>query len=113
MKNRSLETNHLHCDYLGSGLSPIQANEEKQKVAPMTQDALSIMEKLELDLAHTILVGHSMGAMVACDMASKKNNKFAGLVLLGPVHPTPGAAQVFAKRIQIVEECMSVAALPD
>lgn len=68
----------------------------------MAKDVLSIMHKLELNPAQTILVGHSMGGMVACELASK--NKFAGVVLLGPVHPSPGAAEVFAKRIQAVEE---------
>ena len=81
------------CDVPGSGLSPKHGNDE-QSVPSMAKDAISILHKLGVDPRKTILIGHSMGGMVACELASK--NAFAGVVLLGPVHPSPGAAQVFA-----------------
>lgn len=43
-----------------------------------------------------------MGGMIACELASEFH--FAGIALLGPVHPVPGLADVFAARIKRVQE---------
>ncbi|ORY62456.1 3-oxoadipate enol-lactone hydrolase-like protein [Pseudomassariella vexata] len=87
-------------DTHGSGLSSFSG--KGQDVKSMTQDALSLMEQLHLVPERTVLVGHSMGGMVACELASRKS--MAGLVLLGPVHPNPGVAGIFSKRIEVVKQ---------
>jgi pimeloyl-ACP methyl ester carboxylesterase len=86
---------------VGSGLS-VLSNDEEQNVKSMAEDALGLMKELKLRPESTILVGHSMGGSVVCELASK--HTYAGLVLLGPVHPNPGAADIFAKRIDIVSK---------
>ena len=68
----------------------------------MAEDALSLMAVSYIAPERTIVVGHSMGGMVACTLASQ--HPFAGVVLLGPVHPTPQVASIFAKRIETVEQ---------
>ncbi|KAH8682640.1 alpha/beta hydrolase [Xylariales sp. PMI_506] len=88
-------------DTYGSGHSVLSDNAE-QSVGSMSDDVLGLMSKLGLTAKQTILIGHSMGGMVACQAATQ--HPFAGLVLLGPVHPSPAAAEVFSKRIQIVHE---------
>ena len=60
------------------------------------------MDTLGLKNSQTIVIGHSMGGMVACELASR--NCYAGVVLLGPVHPNPEGAEVFASRIAAVKE---------
>lgn len=44
-----------------------------------------------------------MGSMIACELA--RNVRAAGVVLIGPVHPTTALANVFNARIKVVEEC--------
>ncbi|KAH8886555.1 alpha/beta-hydrolase [Thozetella sp. PMI_491] len=88
-------------DTYGSGLSVLSGDPE-QSVESMAQDTLSLMENLGLTAERTFIIGHSMGGMVACQLASK--HRFAGVVLLGPVHPNPAAAGIFAKRIDVVNQ---------
>lgn len=49
-----------------------------------------------------IAVGHSMGGMVVCDLASRR--ELAGAILIGAVNPNPQAAEIFAKRINTVRQ---------
>ncbi|MBE3045131.1 alpha/beta fold hydrolase [Candidatus Bathyarchaeota archaeon] len=88
---------HRHY-YLGSGQSKFKGGE--QNVQSMAADVEALMQKLGLDSSRTILVGHSMGGMVACEVASRR--ELLGVVLLGPVHPAPGMGAVFAQRIENV-----------
>lgn len=59
-----------------------------------------VLEKLKIHTAKTILVGHSMGAILAAELPIEA----LGTVLIGPVHPTPALAEVFNKRIEAVEK---------
>jgi pimeloyl-ACP methyl ester carboxylesterase len=74
-----------------------------QSVKTIAEDVVTLMSQLCLDATKTVLVGHSMGGMVACELASVQ--RYAGMVLLGPIHPAPGLADVFAARIKKVQEC--------
>ena len=50
-----------------------------------------------------------MGGIVASYMATQDMKRvITGVVLLGPVHPNPGTAEVFRKRIETVRERMIV-----
>lgn len=71
----------------------------------MADDASSLMTTFGTTPGRTIVVGHSMGGMVACQLASL--HSFAGAVLIGPVHPSSGVASVFSKRIETVESSKS------
>lgn len=66
----------------------------------MAADVEGLMKELGLESTRTVVVGHSMGGMVACDVASRL--RLRGLVLLGPVHPTPTMAGIFNQRIKDV-----------
>lgn len=68
----------------------------------MADDASSLMTTFDITPERTVVVGHSMGGMVACQLASVYS--FAGAVLIGPVHPSSGVANVFSKRIETVEK---------
>ncbi|KAK2751127.1 hypothetical protein FQN57_000202 [Myotisia sp. PD_48] len=89
----------LAYDTYGSGLSKFQGG--SQDVQSMSEDALGLMAALNLDPKRTVVVGHSMGGMIANSLASQR--PFAGAVLLGPVHPGSGMTEAFAKRIKAVE----------
>lgn len=66
----------------------------------MATDVEALMRELKLESPRTILVGHSMGGMVACDVASRL--ELLGVVLLGPVHPSPAMGPIFSQRIESV-----------
>lgn len=61
------------------------------------------MSILNIDRKATIVVGHSMGAIMAAELSGVH----LGTVLVGPVHPTPALADVFNKRIEVVEKSES------
>jgi pimeloyl-ACP methyl ester carboxylesterase len=62
---------------------------------------VALLAALEIDAKHTIIVGHSMGAIVASELALHLNP--LGVVLIGPVNPSPALADVFAARIELVD----------
>ena len=82
----------------GSGQSKFKGDE--QNVKSMAADVEALMRELKLESSRTVLVGHSMGGMVACDVASRLD--LLGIVLLGPVHPSPAMGPVFTQRIDNV-----------
>jgi pimeloyl-ACP methyl ester carboxylesterase len=89
----------------GSGLS--KYSDQDQSVNTIAEDVVALMSQLSLSPAKTILVGHSMGGIVACQLASQ--SRYAGIALLGPVHPVPGLADIFSSRIKRVQESMCLA----
>lgn len=60
------------------------------------------MDKLEVEKA--IVVGHSMGGIVAAHLAASRSERIVAAVLIGPVYPNQGLIPVFEKRIQTVEQ---------
>jgi pimeloyl-ACP methyl ester carboxylesterase len=81
--------------YTGSGNSTVS----------IAEDALALLQHLEGQVPKNIvIVGHSMGCIVASELALRAAERVKGVVLLGPVHPNPGAAKTFEERIKIVEE---------
>lgn len=84
----------------GSALSDFTGS--SQDVKSMAEDAFSLMATFDINPERAVVVGHSMGGMVACQLASRF--PFAGAVLVGPVHPSPAVSSVFAKRIETVEK---------
>lgn len=66
----------------------------------LAQAFKTVLGELEILVLKTILVGHSMGAILAAELSASA----LGTVLIGPVHPTPALAEVFNKRIEAVEK---------
>jgi len=56
------------------------------------------------------VVGHSMGGIVASQIAATYPDLVRGVVLLGPVNPVPALAEVFGKRIEVVKKGQSFSA---
>jgi sigma-B regulation protein RsbQ len=71
-------------DHVGAGRSDLSAwHEERYAVLDgYAEDVLEICA--ELDLHDTVLVGHSVSAMIAVLAANREPQRFAGLVLLTP-----------------------------
>ena len=59
-----------------------------------------MLSKLGVDPARTVVVGHSMGCIVASELAGRVT--VAGLVLIGAIRPNAKYHDVFKQRIATV-----------
>jgi pimeloyl-ACP methyl ester carboxylesterase len=87
-------------DNYGAGRSKYDGQEHS--VATIAADVLSVMDALDIQKA--VIVGHSMGGMVVTYLASTAPERVLGCVAIGPVHPNPGAAEIFEGRVRTVEK---------
>lgn len=90
----------LTLDTHGSGLSSYTG--AGNSINSIAADALSLLDALAIT-ANVVVVGHSMGGIVASHLAATAPALIRAVVLIGPVNPNPGAADVFSKRIAVVE----------
>lgn len=91
----------LAADTHGAGLSLYTGS--GNSTLTIRDDVLELLDKLEGSYPKNVIVlGHSMGGIVASEIALKDQDRIKAVVLIGPVNPNPGAAEVFAKRVEIV-----------
>lgn len=66
-----------------------------QSVQTLSDDIISLMDFLKVEKA--VLVGHSMGCLVAANLASQEESRerIVASVWIGPVYPGEGLAEVF------------------
>ncbi|KAJ8064188.1 hypothetical protein OCU04_006539 [Sclerotinia nivalis] len=90
-------------DTPGSGLSSLGG--PPQTVESIIDDAVALLDSLSgtAVMEKVWVVGHSMGGMIACELAIRYSRGVKGLVLLGPIDPSPALSEVFTKRIAAVE----------
>jgi pimeloyl-ACP methyl ester carboxylesterase len=91
----------ISLDTPGSGLSSLGISE--QSISSIAQDAINLLDALEVN-EKVLVVGHSMGGIVANYIAAEYQERVKAVILLGPVNPAPGMADVFAKRIEVVRK---------
>ena len=85
-------------DNTGAGRSSYTHVE--QSIATLSQDVISILDALEVPKA--IMVGHSMGGIVAANLAATRGDRIVATVWIGPVYPSQNVAPIFEKRIETV-----------
>lgn len=66
------------------------------------QDIGAAVSALKISPSQTIIVGHSMGGIVAPEATIRY--QFAGSVLLGPVYPNESLGKVMEDRIQKIQQ---------
>lgn len=88
-------------DTYGSSRSPFTG--DVITIDSIAADVLGILDALKVDKA--VVVGHSMGGIVANQLAAKFPDRIRGVVGLGPSHPTPAFGVNMNKRIATVNEC--------
>ncbi|KAF2005920.1 alpha/beta-hydrolase [Amniculicola lignicola CBS 123094] len=86
-------------DTTGAARSPYTFIE--QSIQTHADDVIGILDQLEVSKA--IVVGHSMGGIVAAHLAAERNDRVVAAILIGPVYPSDAAIPIFEKRIQTVE----------
>ncbi|OCK81995.1 3-oxoadipate enol-lactone hydrolase [Lepidopterella palustris CBS 459.81] len=98
-----LITHHFRCisfDTTGAGRSPY--TQVEQSIESLSNDIIGIMDAL--DVSKAIVVGHSMGGIVAANLAAERSDRVVAAVMIGPVYPSNSVADIFDKRIQVVEK---------
>ena len=122
LKDLQIPLRVIRIDIEGSGLTPLRkewlnGSQSNQSIASITDQTFEFLSHLtaidELPHMGVVIVGHSMSAITACEMAitsperaaaGKKDIKIVGLVLIGPVVPSDVSAQAFAQRIDTVSK---------
>ncbi|TGO89209.1 hypothetical protein BPOR_0120g00170 [Botrytis porri] len=93
-------------DTPGSGLSSLADSNSPQTVASIVDDAIALLDALSetAGKGKVWVVGHSMGGIIACELAIRHAQRVEGLVLIGPVVPSPALTEVFGKRMEMVRK---------
>lgn len=74
-------------------------------ISTIADDVLGLLDALKVPSDEkVIVVGHSMGGIVANHLASTSSSRVKAAILVGPVHPTPSVAKVFESRIENVQK---------
>ncbi|KAF2268591.1 3-oxoadipate enol-lactone hydrolase [Lojkania enalia] len=98
-----LQKHHFRCitfDATGSGRSSYTQIE--QSIESLSADVIAILDALGVSKA--VVVGHSMGGIVAANLAAERNDRVVAAIFIGPVYPNKSVVSVFEKRIQTVEK---------
>lgn len=99
----TLQSQGFRCivfDTTGAGRSSYTQIE--QSIASLAADVIGILDAL--GVAKAVLVGHSMGGIVAAHAAGNYGERIVASVWIGPVLPSSQVAEIFEKRIELVEE---------
>ena len=91
---------HIRFDTPGSGRSPVPPG--PQTLETLSDDVISLLDLLTLETVS--LVGHSLGGLIACNVAATHPSRVKKLILIGPVHPTPNTQKIFEDRINTLKE---------
>lgn len=87
-------------DTSGSGLSELG---NKQSIETIGEDAIGLLDVLKIQ-EKVVIVGHSMGGIVASYLAAHHPGRVKGVVLIGPVNPSEATVEPFEKRIELVKK---------
>jgi pimeloyl-ACP methyl ester carboxylesterase len=94
-------TRCIALDTPGSGLSELGKLE--QSIGSIASDVIGLLDHLNIE-GSVVIVGHSMGGIVASEIAARWPVRVKGIVLIGPVDPGPPLRVVFQGRIEAVEK---------
>lgn len=97
-----LEDNYrcITMDTYGSGRSTYTG--DPVSIDSIAADVLGVLDALGLKEA--VVVGHSMGGVVATQLGSRHQDRIRGVVAIGPTHPTDALVGVMTKRAETVLE---------
>lgn len=92
----------LLIDTYGSGRSPY--TNDPVSIPSIAQDVIGALDVLNVSKA--VVVGHSMGGLVVMELGARHSDRIAGVVAIGPTHPSETLVSVMSKRADTVSEGM-------
>lgn len=91
-------------DNYAAGRSEHKAS-QPHDLSTIGRDVLGLLDALRVPQDEkVVIVGHSMGGIVASHLASTSPSRLKAAILIGPVHPTPNVAKIFQGRIDTVRK---------
>jgi len=94
-------TRCIALDTPGSGLSELGNSE--QSIKSISSDVIGLLDHLDVN-GEFVVVGHSMGGIVASEIAAAHPKRVKAVIGIGPVDPQPKLATVFKQRIEAVKK---------
>jgi len=88
-------------DTISSGLSSL--SQGPQSIKTLADDAIAVLDALNIQ-EKVVIVGHSIGGVVATSLAATQPARFTAAIMLGPVLPSPALKAPFEDRIAKVEQ---------
>lgn len=88
-------------DTYGAARSPY--TNDTVSIASISDDVIGALDTLNVPKA--VVVGHSMGGLAVTDLGARYPDRVAGVVAIGPVHPSEMLVTVMSKRSDTVLEC--------
>jgi len=89
-------------DTYGSARSPY--TNDPVSIPSIAEDVIGALDALKI--AEAVVVGHSMGGLVVTHLGAQYPDRIAGVVAIGPTHPSETLLTVMSKRADTVLECM-------
>ncbi|KAF7946250.1 hypothetical protein EAE96_009252 [Botrytis aclada] len=90
-------------DYPGSGMSPPTPSSSPHSIQSLAQTAINLMDELGFK-EKIVVVGHSVGSIIASHLAGEYPGRIGGVVLLGPLNPCKGLKYILEARIESMKE---------
>jgi pimeloyl-ACP methyl ester carboxylesterase len=88
-------------DTYGSARSPY--TNDTVSIPSIAEDVIGALDAL--NVAKAVVVGHSMGGLVVTELGARYPDRVAGVVAIGPTHPSEMLVSVMSKRADTVLEC--------
>lgn len=88
-------------DTYGAARSPY-ADNGPISIPGIAADVIGALDALNIPKA--VVVGHSMGGIVATELGARYADRVVGVVAIGPTHPSEGLVSVMGKRAETVLE---------
>ncbi|KAK9311005.1 alpha beta hydrolase protein [Lipomyces starkeyi] len=85
-----------------SGQSILAADANEPTITSIVDDIVELL--CYLNVSSAVVVGHSLSGLLATWLSLAYPDMVDGLLLLGPIHPSPALATIFQARIKSIEE---------
>ncbi|TGO61612.1 hypothetical protein BCON_0026g00560 [Botryotinia convoluta] len=86
-------------DYPGSGMSSPTPLSSPHSIQTLVKTAVKLIDELGFK-EKIVVVGHSIGSIIASHLAAEYPDRIGGVVLLGPLNPCKGLAYILKGRIE-------------
>ncbi|PQE28561.1 alpha beta protein [Rutstroemia sp. NJR-2017a WRK4] len=90
-------------DYPGSGMSPPTPLSSPHSIETLAKTAIELIDELGFK-EKIIVVGHSIGSIVASHLTAEYPDRIGGVVLLGAINPREGLAYMIKSRIDSITQ---------